>query len=112
MASLVKKLDELVEKHEDAELRTLVNLIGDDRERLEEEATKFAKEQEIENTPVVVPVEYENGPENYGVNPDAEVTVMMYVGGKVVANHAFAPEKLDDEGIEAILADVPKLIED
>jgi hypothetical protein len=39
--------------------------------------------------PVVVPVEFENGPDNYGINPKAEVTVLVAKDSKVVSNYAF-----------------------
>ena len=34
--------------------------------------------------PLVVPVEFENGPADYGINPAAEVTVIVAKGGKVI----------------------------
>ena len=64
--------------------------MGEDREALEAEATAFAADNEITRVPITVPVEHENGPANFGINPDAEVSVMIYVGLKVKANHAFA----------------------
>jgi len=38
------------------------------------------------------------------------VTVILAVGGKVVANHAFEAGKLNDKAVKAILADVPKIL--
>jgi hypothetical protein len=112
LASLVKQLDELVAKHEDKELRVFVNLLGEDQEALEEQAKELAKKSEAKHIPIVVPVEFENGPENFGINPDAEVTVMLYSGIKVKANHTFGPGELKKEkGEKAILADVPKILE-
>jgi hypothetical protein len=111
LASLVKQIDALVEKHADEKLSSFVNLLGEDRDALEVEAKKFAAEHKVANLPVVVPVEFTNGPENFGINPDAEVTVMLYSGMKVKANHAFAAGKLSKKGISAVVADVPKLFE-
>jgi hypothetical protein len=111
LASLVKKLDELIAENEDAKLSAFVNLIGPDKEILDKIAESFADDHEIKMVPIVVPVEFENGPDNFGINPDAETTVMLYTGLKVKANHALAEGKLDEDSVKAILADVPKLLE-
>lgn len=110
LASLVKKLDDLVAEHSEEKLSAFVNLIGEDRDALEVDAKEFSEKHEIANVPIVVPVEFENGPENFGINPEAEVTVMLYSAVKVQANYAFGPGELK-KGIKDVLADVPKLLE-
>lgn len=109
LTSLVKKLDAVVGEHADQQMRAFVNFIGEDREELEESATKFA--EGFKNIPIVVPVEFESGPRNYGVNPEAGVTVLIYRGTKVAANHAVAPGKLSEEKITAIIKDTSKILE-
>lgn len=111
LTSLVKQLDEVIAKHADKKLSTFVNLLGDDREALESQAKALAEKNKLQHVPVVVPVEFEDGPKNFGINPQAEVTVMLYVGRNVVTNHAFAPGKFDEKGVQAILADVPKILQ-
>ena len=44
------------------------------------------------------------------VSKDAEVTVLLWVGQTVKANHAFAPGKLDKDGIQAVLDDTAKIL--
>lgn len=110
LASLVKKLDKLVADNKDKKLRAFVNLIGENRDTLEDSAKEFARENKVANIPIVVPVEFENGPENFGISPDAEVTIMLYKQLSVVKNHAFGEDELKD-GIEAVLDDVPKILE-
>jgi len=57
--------------------------------------------------PIVVPVKNaKNGPDDFKLAPEAEISVMFYVEGVVKANHAFAAEELDEQGIEAMLDDV------
>jgi hypothetical protein len=102
LASLVKRLDEMVAKHSDKKLSAFVNLIGADGEKLQEAAKEFAADNKVANIPVVVPVEAENGPADFGINPDAEVTVMLYTGLKVQANHAFRAGKFDKKSVAAI----------
>ena len=110
LACLVKQVDTLVAEHADEKLSAFVNLIGEDRDALEADAKEFAAKNKIANIPVVVPVEFENGPDNFGINPKAEVTVMLYKGLKVQANHAFGPGQLK-KNVSDVLADVPKLLE-
>lgn len=109
LASLVKEIDKLVAENKDKKAASFVNIIGEDREKLEETAKKMG--ESFENVPVVVPVEFESGPKNYGVNPEAGVTVLIYRGLKVTANHAYAPKKLDDKAIKAIIEDAKKNLE-
>jgi hypothetical protein len=111
LASLVKRVDKLVAEHADKKLSAFVNLLGEDRETLETDAKSFAEKHEIEKLPIVVPVEFINGPDNFGIHPEAEETVMLYVGRKVKANHVFAAGALDKTGVAAVIADVPELLE-
>ena len=109
VAELVKKLDAVVAKNADDKLAAFVNLLGEDQEALEVKAKKFGSSTKAANVPIVVPVEFENGPDNYGINPKADVTVILAVKGEVVANHAVSGE-LTEKTIAAVLADVPKLL--
>ena len=111
LASLVKQLDEVLAKHEDKKLSSFVNLLGEDREALEQQAKQLATKNGLKNVAVVVPVEFEDGPKNFGIHPQAEVTVMLYKNLKVVANHSFGSGKFDQKAVAAVLSDVPKIVE-
>lgn len=111
IAGLVKKLDGAVQKNSDDNLAAFVNLLGDNEDALEAHAKELGKKAAAPRVPVVVPVEYENGPADYGINPHAEVTVIMAVKGKVVANHAYGPGQLGKKAVDEILSDVPKLLQ-
>lgn len=108
MVKLVKSLDEAIAKNSDKQLRVFVNVLGEDKAAVREEAEKFAKTAGVKHIPVVVPNETENGPADYGLNPAAETTIIMANGGQVKANHAFAGGKLD---AKAVLADIAKIVE-
>jgi hypothetical protein len=108
VAKLAGKLDEAVAKNASQKVRAFVNLLGDNRDDLEAKAKELGTKNKLANVPVVVPIEFENGPDNYGINQKAEVTVLLATGGKVVASHAFAKGELDDKAIEAVVADVAK----
>jgi hypothetical protein len=110
VAKLAGKLDEQVAKHSDKQLKAFVNLLGDNRDALETSAKEFGTKNKLANVPVVVPIEFENGPDNYGINPKADVTVMLASGGKVESSHAFSKDELNEKAIEAIVADVSKTL--
>jgi hypothetical protein len=110
LVALVKKLDEQVSNNSEQKLASFVNLLGDDRDALEAEAKTLAKKSKAANVPIVVPVEFDNGPGDYGLNPKAEATVILAVGGTVVANHALEAGQLDDKAVKAIVADVSKIL--
>lgn len=109
VATLAKQLDEIVAKNTDKSLKAFVNLMGTDKGALEKSAAELADANKLTSVPVVVPNEFENGPEDYGINPKAGVTVLVVSGQKVIANHAFS--KLEGDGVKKVLADVSKALQ-
>jgi hypothetical protein len=111
LAALIKELNDTLPKHDDQKLSSFVNLIGSkDSDALKATAKKFGEKTKLEHVAIVVPEESENGPESYRINPDADVTVLIYRDGTVAANHTFAPGKLDAKGIASIIADTAKIL--
>jgi hypothetical protein len=110
LASLARQIDEAMAKSEDKKLSSFINLLGADREALEQAAKDLAAKNKLNNVPVVVPVEFEDGPKDFGINPKADVTVMLYVRQKVVANHAFGPGEFNEKAVSAVVADIPKIL--
>jgi hypothetical protein len=110
LADLVKQLDKKVAENSDQKLSSFVNLIGDDADKLKAEAKELATKNKVENVAIVVPEENENGPAEYKINPEAELTVLIYRDGKVAANHAVASGKVDKKAIETIVADTSKIL--
>jgi len=111
VAELVKKLDGAVAANSSKQLAAFVNLLGSDRDALEAKAKEFSASTKVANVPLVVPVEFENGPADYGLNPAAEVTIIVAKGGKVTANHGFGKGALDDAAIAAVLKDAEALVQ-
>ena len=105
---LVKQLDEQLKKHEEEQLRAFVNVLGDSKDTATDEAKKMATASKAKLVPFVVPNEVENGPEDYGINAKADVTIIIANKSKVVANRAVASAK--DLDIEAIMGDVKKML--
>jgi hypothetical protein len=110
LASLVKQLDEAIEKHQGDKLKAFVNLLGDDRDKLEEQAGKLVEKEKIKNIPVVVPVEFEQGPANYGLNPDAGLTVLFYRGLEVKANRAYGEGEFTKSEVSSLIDELSKIV--
>ncbi|MBA4016659.1 MAG: hypothetical protein C0483_05675 [Pirellula sp.] len=111
VASLTKELNTAVGANSDKKLAAFVNVLGADKDAAEKGAKDLAAHSDVKNVPVVVPVESENGPANYGLNPDAEVTVIIANKTKVVASMGFAAGKLDDAAIASVIKQVKSAIE-
>ncbi len=93
VVAFVKELDEQLKKNEEAQLRAFVNVLGESKDAAMDEAKKLAQATKAASVPFVVPNEFENGPEDYGINPKAEITIILANESKVVANFAAATAK-------------------
>ena len=106
---LVGKLDKAIDDNKSSKLRVFVNLLGEDKEDLSDACEKFASSSKVKNVPFVVPNEFENGPDNYGINSKAAVTITLAVDSKVKASHAFA--SATDVNVDAVMKDLKKILE-
>ena len=106
VAELAKQLNSAVAANEDKQLTAFINVMGTNKDAAEKSATALAESAKTDKVPVVVPVENENGPANYGINPDAEVTVIVANKSTVIASHGFAAGKFDKAAVETVLSDV------
>jgi len=110
LAKLAKELDKHVAKNSDQKLSSFINLLGEDPAELKTEAKNFAAKNELENVALVVPDDNTNGPEEFKINPEAEVTVTIYRNGKVAAAHAVAAGELSEDEINSIITDTAKIL--
>ena len=69
----------------------------------------LAKAQKIEHVPLTI-YDGEAGPGSYKIAEDADVTVLMWKGRRVQANHAFRKGELDSEKIKTVVADTSKIL--
>ena len=111
LAKLLKKIEEEVEEHQDEKLMSFVNMIGADAESLKKAAADFVAKHEIKRVAFVIPEDVENGPPDFKIAPEADVTVVCYKGGEVKANHAFAKGGLSDEKVDAVVEASCKLVD-
>lgn len=109
LTGLVKAIDTKVADNKSKKMAAFVVLLTDDPDKLEPKLEALAKEKEIKNTPLTL-MENPAGPPAYKIAKEADVTVMLWVGGKVVANHAFPKGKLNQAAIDKIVEDTAKIL--
>lgn len=71
---------------------------------------KWAQKSGVKSAPVGA-FEDADGPPSYKLNKEADVTVILFVKQKAVANFAFRAGELDDKAIEKVMKAVPQLFE-
>ena len=106
MASLVKQIDRKIDAN--GRLKSFVVVLGQTPDKTREELNKLAQEKGIKNIPLTMFGE-PGGPPDYELSRDADVTVLMWKGSKVKVNRAYKGE-LTEKDIEAVVADIPKLL--
>ncbi len=109
LASLVKQIDEVVGENDDQDMRAFVVLLAEDPDAAAPQLVKLADEQEITETPLTI-FDGVAGPPAYEIAEEAEVTVLMWVGGEVKVNHALAAGELNAESIEEILGTTSEIL--
>jgi hypothetical protein len=108
LTSLVKKIDDATVKNKSARMGSFVVMLNDD-ESLEKKLKKLAEDEKLDKTALTI--DNPAGPKAYHIAKDADVTVLLYVNHTVKANHSFKKGQMDDKSIEAVLADLPKILE-
>jgi hypothetical protein len=108
VSELVSKLDKAITKNESSKLTVFVNLLGEDKEDLADEAKKFAASSKAKNVPFVVPNEFENGPDNYGINAKAAVTIMLASDLGVKASYAVTDAK--DLNVKKVMGELKQIL--
>jgi hypothetical protein len=107
LTSLVKKIDAETAKNKGAKMGSFVVFLSED-EKLQDKLKELATKEGITNT--IFAIDNPAGPKGYEVAKDSDITVVLYVKQKVQANHTFKKGQLNDKAIDAIVADVPKIL--
>jgi hypothetical protein len=108
LGALVKKLDSAVKENKTAELRSWVTFLAEDQTAMDPKVVQWARKHAVANVPCAV-FEDTVGPPAYLIAREADVTVMLSVKQKVVANFAFRAGELNEEAIREIVKNVSKI---
>jgi hypothetical protein len=103
---LIKEIDAATTRNKDT-MGSFVVFLGKD-EDLEGKLKKVVKDCGLKST--VLSIDNPSGPDGYNVAQDADVTIVLYREFKVKANHAFKKGQLKEKDVQAVLADLPKIL--
>ena len=109
LGKLAAGLDKAVGDNKAADLRAWVTFLSDDQTSLDPKLVEWGRKNALHAVPVGV---FENldGPPSYRLSRDADVTVMLFVNRKVVANFAFRAGELTDERVADVLKVLPGVL--
>jgi hypothetical protein len=106
LGKLAIGLDRALADYKKNDLRAWVTLLHDDQSKIDADVLAWAKKHALRSVPVGV-FEDVDGPPSYRLHRDADVTVLLSVKQKVVANFAFRAGELTDKKIAEVLAALP-----
>ncbi len=107
LGKLLVKCDDWLQAQPKDSVRSWMTILGEKTVNLDDLA-KWAKQAGIKSVPTGVfddPV----GPPAFKLNDEAEVTVLLWVNRKVVANFAFRENELNEDAIKKIVEAMGKL---
>ena len=108
LGKMAAGLDKAVADDKTAGLRAWITFLSDDQTELDTKIVEWGKKHALRDVPLGV---FENidGPPSYRLSRDADVTVLLFVNRKVVANFAFREGELTDERVGNVLKTVPSI---
>jgi hypothetical protein len=104
---LINKIDAATARNKASSMGSFVVFLND-KDGLEEKLKEIAKKNGVKH--LVLSIDAPEGPEDYKVAKEADVTVVLYTDYVIKANHAFRKGQLQDRDIDKILADLPKIL--
>jgi hypothetical protein len=108
LGKLVAGLDKAVADDKAAGLRAWVTFLSDDQTALDPKIVEWGKKYAVRGVPLGV-FESLDGPPSYRLSRDADVTVLLFVNRKVVANFAFRQGELTEERVTDVLQSIPRI---
>jgi hypothetical protein len=107
---LAAALDKAITDPKNAPLRGWVTFLNSDQPKFDPKVVEWGKKHAIKVMPLGV-FEDVDGPPSYRLSRDADVTVLLFVQRKVVANFAFRSGELNAKAREEVIKALPKLLE-
>ena len=104
---LIKAIDDVTAKNAAAKMGSFVVVLSNE-EKLEGKLKDLAAKNKLKD--VVLSIESPEGPKDYGIAKDADVTVLLYTERVVKGNYAFEKGKLTEKDVAKIVGDVAKIL--
>jgi hypothetical protein len=109
LGKLVKQIDKAVVQHKKADLRAWVTFLAEDQPSFDPRVVQWGQRHAIGQVPLSV---FEDlvGPPTYLIHREADVTVLLSVKQRVVANFAFRAGELTEPAIADIIKSLPQIV--
>lgn len=110
VAQLSKQLDDVVAKNRDQKMAGFVVVMSDTPEKAAPALTAAAEKHKIQQMPLTT-FKGTAGPESYKLNTKADVTVMMWVDGKVKVSQGYAKSDLNKDLIAKLVKETKTILD-
>ena len=110
VVSLAKELQTKLFENSNKQLRAFVVVLSDKPKKEEDKLSELAQKNRLRTLPLTV-FKDAKGPPDYKIAANAEVTVLMWTGLQVQANHAFAAGELNAASIKKVIASLSTILE-
>ena len=109
LGKLLHQFDKAVTEHKAAQLRAWATFLSDRQLELDPKVVKWSERFAIRSVPLGI-FEDPLGPPSYRLSQEADVTVLLVVKQKVIANFAFRPGELNGDKVKEIMSAVPRIL--
>jgi hypothetical protein len=110
LGKLATQLDKAVAANKGTDVRGWITFLNDDQPKFDPPLVRWSQKHGLKVLPVGV-FEDLGGPPSYKLAREADVTVLLFVKRKVVANFAFRAGELTDEAMAEILKAFPRILD-
>jgi len=110
VGALTKELDKVIAKNREEKMAGFVVLLSDDPEKAAPTLKAAAEKYKIEQMPLTT-FNGLKGPEGYKINTKADVTVMMWVEGKVKISQGLSKSDLNKEMIAKLVSETKTILD-
>jgi hypothetical protein len=109
LGKLAHQLDRALAEHKGVQLRGWVTFLAEDHGVMDPKVVAWAKRHAVGTVPLMV-FEDQGGPPSYRLARDADVTVLLSVKQRVVANFAFRAGELTDARVAEVMKALPGIV--
>ncbi|MBT3890531.1 MAG: hypothetical protein HOF72_07885 [Planctomycetaceae bacterium] len=106
---MAKELQAKLFENSNKQLRAFVVVLSDKPQKQEGKLREIAQMNRLRTLPLTV-FKDAKGPPDYKIAADAEVTVMLWTGLQVKANHAFAVGELNAAAIKKVIVSLGTIL--
>jgi len=106
---LIQEIDGVISKNQAKDAKAFVVLLTDDEAAGEKALKETASKAKVNHTPLTT-FDGVAGPDRYQISKDADVTVMMWVNGKLKVNEALKSSDLTKEKIAGLVGQTSQIL--